>query len=348
MRSHLSARHPALSRPRCVAIGGGTGLPAVLSGLRTALSLDAVSASEARDHLTAIVTVTDDGGSSGRLRRQLGILPPGDIRNCLVALAPDGSPFTTLLQHRFAGENDLAGHPVGNLLLAALTQMTGGFQTAVEQLSDMMSLRGSVLPSTSENVMLRAEFQTGEVLRGETAIAARGARIKRLSLDRAVRPVPETMRALINADVIVVGPGSLYTSIIPNLLVDGVASTLAGVRAVKIYVANLMTEPGETDGYTLEDHLAAIRSHVGFDLFDYVLVNGRPVEPSVEARYARRGATPIARCHQAALGARTSIVEHDLLWQVADGKLRHAPAALADAILELAHAREALGSAQSA
>jgi len=340
--------YQTIPRTRCVAIGGGTGLPAVLSGLRTALSLDTMPANEARDRLTAIVTVTDDGGSSGRLRRQLGILPPGDIRNCLAALAPDGSPFATLLQHRFAGENDLAGHPVGNLLLAALTQMTGGFQTAVEELSEIMSLRGSVLPSTSEDVTLRAEFQSGQILRGETAIAAQGARIKRLSLDRAVRPVPETMRALINADLVVVGPGSLYTSIIPNLLVDGVASTLAGVRAVKIYVANLMTEPGETDGYSLEDHLSAIRAHAGFDLFDYVLVNSRPIESSVVARYARLGAEPITRSRQAAIGTKTRVVEHDLVWQVGDGKVRHAPQALAEAILELARAREAFATAQSA
>jgi uncharacterized cofD-like protein len=268
----------------------------------------------------------------------MGILPPGDIRNCLAALAPDGSPFTALLQHRFTGNSDLASHPIGNLLLAALTEMTGSLQAAVGALATMMRLEGSVLPSTAENVGLRAEFQSGEILHGETAIAARGARIKRLSLERPVKPVPETLRALINADVIVVGPGSLYTSVLPNLLVGGVASTMTGVRAVRIYIANLMTEPGETDDYTLDDHLAAIRAHVGFELFDYILVNRRAVGPSVIAKYGRRGSTPVTRDPQSCLGGRAVIIERDLAWHVEGGRIRHAPGALADAILELARA----------
>jgi uncharacterized cofD-like protein len=321
--------------PRCVAIGGGTGLPVVLLGLRQALSLDE---ERERDVLTAIVTVTDDGGSSGRLRRELGILPPGDVRNCLAALAPDNSPFTALLQHRFAGGNDLAGHPVGNLLLAALTQMEGEFQTAVERLGALMRLQGCVLVSTAEHVTLHAEFQSGEIIRGETAITGRGARIKKLSLEPSVRPLPEAVRALINADVIVVGPGSLYTSILPNLLVGGIASTMAGVRAVRIYVANLMTEPGETDGYSLEDHLTAIRAHVGFDLFDYVLINRSPISPSVAGRYARRGSSPIQLRQDGSLGPGTRVIERDVAWEISEGKLRHAPAELASVILELARA----------
>jgi len=311
----------------------------VLEGLRRALCLDAsVPEWQASDVLTAIVTVTDDGGSSGRLRHELGILPPGDVRNCLAALAPDDSPFTALLQHRFAAGNDLAGHPIGNLLLAALTQMAGEFQTAVERLGALMRLQGTVLVSTAENVTLRAEFQSGEIIRGESAIAARGARIKKISLEPPVRPLPEAVRALVNADVIVVGPGSLYTSILPNLLVGGIASTMAGVRAVRIYVANLMTEPGETDGYSLGDHLTAIRAHVGFDLFDYVLINRRPISPLVVARYARRGSSAIQPCHEGSLGPKTRVVERDLAWEVKEGKLRHGPAELASAILELTRA----------
>jgi uncharacterized cofD-like protein len=328
---------PSRGAPRCVAIGGGTGLPAVLAGLRRALSsANARDASDARDRLTAIVTMTDDGGSSGWLRRQLDILPTGDVRNCLAALAPENSPFRELLQHRFAGVHDLAGHPMGNLLLAALTQMSGDFQTAVGALSSMMALEGSVLPSTAENVRLRAEFHGGETRVGETAIASCGMRIRRLSLERAVRPVPEALRALINADVIVVGPGSLYTSIIPNLLVDGIASTMSGVRAVRIYVANLMTEPGETEGYSLSDHLDAVRRHVEFDLFDYVLVNRRPVDPQAAAQYARHGSLPVVRDEFARPGAGPVVVERDLAWQLERGKIRHDPNPLARAILELA------------
>ena len=321
-------------------MGGGTGLPAVLSGLRRALALNQASLDfhGARERLTAIVTMTDDGGSSGWLRRQLDILPTGDVRNCLAALAPDGSPYSALIQHRFSGSHELAGHPIGNLLLAALTQMSGDFETAVDTLSSMMGLEGSVLPSTAENVALRAEFHGGETRLGETAIVACRTGIKRLSLERAVRPVPETLRALINADVIVVGPGSLYTSILPNLLVDGIASTMSGVRAVRVYVANLMTEPGETDGYTLADHLDAIRSHVGFDLFDYVLVNKRPVKASVAMHYARRGSVPVVRDGRRTAGIQPVIIERDLAWRFERGKIRHAPAALAEAILELAGA----------
>jgi len=289
----------------------------------------------ARDRLTAIVTMTDDGGSSGWLRREYDILPTGDVRNCLAALAPDNSPFRALIQHRFSGAHDLAGHPMGNLMLAALTQMSGDFQSAVGTLSAMMGLEGSVLPSTAENVMLRAEFHGGETRVGETSIAACGTRIRRLSLDRPVRPVPEALRALINADVITVGPGSLYTSIIPNLLVDGIASTMSGVRAVRIYVANLMTEPGETEGFTLADHLDAIRAHVGFNLFDYVLVNTRAVDQSLAAQYARSGSLPVVRDGRSPIGSQPVIVERDLAWQLERGKIRHAPDPLAEAILDL-------------
>lgn len=335
---------PTLAWPRVVAVGGGTGLPNVLKGLRTQLCLERPGGdAQPRECLTAIVTVTDDGGSSGRLRRELGVLPPGDVRNCLAALAPDDSPLMALLQHRFTGDNNLSGHPVGNLLLAALTQMTGEFQTAVERLADLLSLRGCVLPSTAEDVMLRAEFQSGETVYGETAIIARGTRIKRLWLERPVRPLPEALRALINADAIVVGPGSLYTSILPNLLVGGIASTMSGVGAVRIYVANLMTEPGETDGFTLEDHLAVIREHVGFDLFDYVVVNRRRITPAVAAEYGLRGSVPVLCGRIARFGSQTQLVERDLAWQVDGSKIRHAPDDLAKVILELARAGRPVG-----
>jgi uncharacterized cofD-like protein len=324
-------------RPRCVAIGGGTGLPAVLTGLRRALSAgNGQHFDEARDRLIAIVTMTDDGGSSGWLRRHFDIQPTGDVRNCLAALAPEHSPYRALIQHRFSGAHDLSGHAMGNLLLAALTQMSGDFQTAVGTLAAMMSLEGSVLPSTAENVTLRAEFHGGATRDGETAIAAHGTPIRRLSLDRAVRPVPEALRALINADVITVGPGSLYTSIIPNLLVNGIASTMSGVRAVRIYVANLMTEPGETEDYTLADHIDAIRAHVGFDLFDYVLVNRRAVEGSASAQYALRRSVPVIRDERPAIGRPPIVIERDLAWQLDGQKIRHEPDPLARAILDLA------------
>jgi uncharacterized cofD-like protein len=333
----------AAGRPRIVAIGGGTGLPVVLGGLMHGLSK---RRELTPDQVTALVTVTDDGGSSGRLRRELRVLPPGDIRNCLAALVDPTSPWIGLLQHRFARGECLGGHPVGNLMLAALTEMTGDIAEAVELASRMLSLRGRVLPSTREDVRLQAEFAGGRVVRGETAIAAQHRPIARLSLEHPVRPLPEAVRALINADAIVVGPGSLYTSILPNLLVDGIASTISGVKAARILVANLMTEPGETDGFALSDHLAVIRRHTGFELFDYVLVNERPLDPSLTDAYAQRGSSPV-RCDRAATTMTTAhVVGRDLTADMRCGKVRHTPEDLGSAILEIVaqHAASPIGS----
>jgi uncharacterized cofD-like protein len=314
----------------------------VLSGLADAL-YDRRTRQFDSDLLTAIVTVTDDGGSSGRLRRELGVLPPGDIRNCLAALS-DRSMLTKLLQHRFTGEGELSGHALGNLVIAALTEITGDFAQAVERLSAILPLRGRVLPSTRENVTLRAEFELGFHETGETAIVARRSRIRKLSLDRPVRPLPETIRALINADAVVVGPGSLYTSVLPNLLIGGIASTLSGIGAARIYVANLMTEPGETDGFSLEDHLQVIREHVGADLFDYAVVNAGPVDSAVVRRYAAQGAMPLTYNRDGELPGGAQLVERCLACSYQDGKLRHADRPLAEAILELARRPEVRSS----
>ena len=288
-----------------------------------------------RDAITAIVTVTDDGGSSGRLCREFGILPPGDVRNCLAALAPDGSSFTTLLQHRFTSGDGLDGHTVGNLMLAALAEIDGDFVSAVDKMSELLECRGRVLPSSTERVSLCAEFDGGVQVEGETAIVARGKRIARLTLQRRVRPLPEALRAIVNADAIIVGPGSLYTSVLPNLLVDGIAPTIAGVDAVRIYVANLMTQPGETDDLTLEDHLDAIRRHVGVNLFDYVLVNRQQPTPDALASYTAAGSKPVRRAGASPWIGSTRIVERDLAWDASHDKVRHAPDDLAAAIMDL-------------
>ena len=279
------ANRESIRPPHIVALGGGTGLPAVLEGLS---ELATEKGERDPDAITGIVTVTDDGGSSGRLRQQLGILPPGDARNCLLALTDRDSHFKNLLQHRLDEGPGVVGHPIGNLLLAALTQKTGDFSRAIEQLGSMIGSRGRVLPSTIENVRLRAELESGETVKGETEIVRDPSPVRRLSLEPSPRPVPETLAALVNADGIVVGPGSLYTSVLPNLLVEGVAATMHGVNAVRIYVANLMTEPGETEHYSLDDHLRVIRAHTGFDLFDYILVNRRPIDDDAARLYASR------------------------------------------------------------
>ena len=313
--------------PRIVALGGGTGLPAVLEGL----ALD----SRTRDEVTGIVTVTDDGGSSGRLRTRLGVLPPGDVRNCLVALARTDSPFRDLLQHRLEDGLPGAGHPVGNLLLSALTQLTGDFSQAISQIGALIESRGHVMPSTLQDVRLRAEMSSGDVIAGETAIVECPSAIRRLFLDPSPKPTPDTLRALVNADAIVIGPGSLYTSVLPTLLVEGVAATIYGMDTVRIYVANLMTQPGETDHYSLADHLRAIREHTGYFLFDYVLVNRSPIDPQIAADYARKGSHPVNYDLPSTWEGPAQVVACDLAPKFDRGKVRHDAAALGRAIRRL-------------
>lgn len=316
---------------RIVALGGGTGLPAVLRGF-----IELASPVIDIDALTAVVTVTDDGGSSGRLREQFGTLPPGDIRNCLIALAGDEGPVAQFLQQRLSdGLSPEAGHPVGNLLLTALTQITGDFSKAIDQIGTLVGARGRVMPTTLENVRLQAEMETGKVVFGETAIVNDPLRISRLSLTPSPRPLPDVLRVLINAHAIVVGPGSLYTSVLPNLLVEGVAATIYGASAIRIYVANLMTEPGETDGYSIDDHLRAIREHAGYDLFDYILVHNGSVDSAALKRYAEEGSEPVARPSSLRFGGGAHVVEYDVAARDRDGKIRHDPRALAAAIADL-------------
>jgi uncharacterized cofD-like protein len=306
----------------------------VLRGLRTVC--DPAKAVDCHPNwLTAIVTVMDDGGSSGRLRETLGVLPPGDIRNCLAALVRQPSTLSGILHDRLPGENGEAGHPIGNLLLAALSSTEGDLLHAVARLGSQMGITGRVLPATLESVHLTAAFEDGIDVRGETAIAAKRGRIRKLALERPVRPVPEVIEALINADLIVVGPGSLYTSILPNLLVGGIAATISGTTATRIYVANLMTEPGETDGYSLGDHLRVIAEHTGFDLFDYVLVNRAPLPAAAVAHYASEGARVIpVRGTDGALN-RGRVVTADLATVTDGGQIRHDPTALAFALTAL-------------
>jgi uncharacterized cofD-like protein len=334
---HAPAAALSLPRfPRIVALGGGTGLPVVLTGLAEALqaTVGEENVTRCTDSLAAIVTVTDDGGSSGRLRRDLGMLPPGDIRNCLAALSSDGA-LKRLLAHRFDAPTAFDGHAVGNLILAALTQMTGSFATAIDEMATLLKARGRVYPSTIEDVTLRAELATGEVIDGETAIVEHSGQIRRLSLARHVRPWPDALRALINADAIVVGPGSLYTSVLPNLLIDGMASTLSAVRGARIAVMNLMTEPGETDGLSLDDHLRVLQEHTGRDLFDYVLVNRAQPTAAQLAPYRSEGAELLRwEGHLPSAGG-AELVEADLLDSNC-GQVRHDSGKLAAVILEIA------------
>lgn len=268
--------------PRIVAIGGGTGLSMLLRGLK-----------EYTSNITAVVTVADDGGSSGVLRGELNMPPPGDIRNCLVALADTEPLLEQLLQHRFDQGSGLKGHSFGNLFLAAMSQMMG-FQQAVQQFGKVLAIRGKVLPVTAENIRLKATTADGNVLYGETTIGSSGSTIAKLELVPShCLALPEVLKAIEQADAIVIGPGSLYTSLLPNLLVGGVGDAIRSSEALRFYICNLMTQWGETRGYTAADHLQAIYDHVGADLFDYCIVNKQPVAPAVLERYRLEGAEPV-------------------------------------------------------
>lgn len=294
-----NARSKSLSRGfRIVALGGGTGLSALLRGLKEHVIRD-------RDKnptpdlpisdLAAIVTVTDDGGSSGRLRRENRILPPGDIRNCMVALSNDEALLGRLFQYRFHAGRGLIGHNFGNLFLAALTHITGDFTEAIRESSKVLAIRGRIFPSTLANVHLVATLTNGRRVRGETRITASRVPIKKLELSpKRVRPLPLAIEAIKEADLILLGPGSLYTSVLPNLLIPEVASAIAHSKAPRVYIANLMTQPGETAGYALADHLRAIQIHAAGRLVDYVVANRQPVSPDVARRYRAQGAEPVA------------------------------------------------------
>ncbi|MCL6593961.1 MAG: YvcK family protein [Alicyclobacillus sp.] len=270
-------------RPRIVCIGGGTGLSVVLRGLK-----------EFDVDLTAVVTVADDGGSSGRLRSDLAMPPPGDIRNCLVALADTEPLLERLLQFRFPAGEGLAGHSFGNLFLAAMTHIMGDFESAIRETSRVLAVRGRVLPAVREDVVLRAILADGSVVQGESHIPRAGQRIERVELvPDSAEPLPEVLEAVQSADAIVIGPGSLYTSVLPNLLVRGLAAALAASPAKKLYVCNVMTQPGETDSLSAAEHVEVIYRHVGMRLFDYILVNASPLPPAALAQYQAQGAYPV-------------------------------------------------------
>jgi uncharacterized cofD-like protein len=279
---------------KVVAIGGGTGLATVLRGLKVYLTDAGRQEPLHISRLTAVVTVTDEGGSSGRLRRDFRILPPGDIRNCMVALAEDEKLLTHLFNYRFASGHGLRGHSFGNLFLAALTHLTRDFAKAVRVSSEVLAIRGEIFPSTLSDVRLKAELRDGRVVHGESAITKTRVPIERLSIVPAgCRPLPETLAALAQADLITLGPGSLYTSLIPNLLVRGITEGIARSKALKVYICNLMTQPGESRGYAAADHLRALHAHGRQRLFDNIVLNSKPLRQRLLRRYAARRAGPV-------------------------------------------------------
>jgi uncharacterized cofD-like protein len=284
---------------RVVAIGGGTGLSTLLKGLKRYVSgpwhASAAAADEPKiAELSAIVTVSDDGGSSGRLRKEFNMLPPGDIRNCIVALSEDEALLSQLFQHRFEKGSGLEGHSFGNLFLAALTSITNDFAEAVRLSSEILVTRGHIFPATTSSVELEALMEDGTRVRGETRISASKGRIRELFLvPPNAEPMPETLEAIARADVITIGPGSLFTSLIPNLLVHGIPEAIRGSAATKIYVCNLMTQANESLSLTASDHIRALNDHASGRIFDYALINHTPVSSELRAKYAREGAAQI-------------------------------------------------------
>ncbi len=317
--------------PKVVAIGGGHGLNTLLRGLK-----------EHTDNITAIVTVADDGGSSGRLRRDFGILPPGDFRNCIAALSDAEGLLAQLFQYRFGHDSDLDGHSFGNLYLSAMTAITGSFETALLESSRVLAVRGCVIPSTLTQITLHADvyLPTGDSgngegatwrhIRGESAITAARGRVQRVYLDPEDAPAyPEALRAILDADLIVAGPGSLYTSVLPNLLVRDLAAAIAAAEGRKVYVCNVATEVGETQGYDVEAHVRALRQHVGPDLFRIVLANNTfigPAPPGIGVQWVRPPDHP-PRDYQLLM---RDLVDRQYPW-------RHDPSKLAQTLMELLH-----------
>jgi uncharacterized cofD-like protein len=331
-----------LSSPlRIVSIGGGTGLSTLLSGLKRY----ARGAQEAPEpgkpvvDIAAVVTVTDDGGSSGRLRRDFDILPPGDIRNCMVALSEDEDLLCQLFQYRFASGRGLKGHSFGNLFLTAMHQITGDFAHAVKLSSEILAIRGRIFPATPENVTLDAILADGSLVRGETKISKSRRPIREIRLrPRNCGPLPETLDAIAGADLITFGPGSLYTSVIPNLLVKGIADAIENSKAMKVYFVNLMWQPGETINFSASRHVEAIHAHARRKLMDCVVVNTTPIPEPLKRVYARAHVKPVENDFEKLEALRVKVVTADLLAnsEATPRKIRHNARALAEVAIDLA------------
>ncbi len=328
----------AVAPLRVVALGGGTGLSTLLRGLRNYVVSPDQPTQGLIAELSAVVTVTDDGGSSGKLREDFNMLPPGDLRNCMVALSAQEDLLTRLFNHRFRSGRSLKGHSLGNLFVAALTEITGDFALAIQLSSKILATRGHIYPATTANTKLVAEMDDGSLVRGETKISASRHRIVELMLDPpSPKPLPETLAAIERADLITVGPGSLYTSLITNLLVDGIAPALVKARGLCVYVCNLMTQANESLGLTAADHIERIYAHTGEPIFDYALVNTAPFRPETITRYAAESASPIVADIERieALGVR--VITGDFARE--DGFVRHDAARVTEALLELGRSK---------
>ena len=306
--------------PAVTVIGGGHGLSVLLRGIKTSTN-----------NVSAVVTVADDGGSSGRLREELGIIPPGDLRNCLVALADTEPLMEKLFQYRFEGNSELAGHSFGNLFIAAMNEVTGDMETALKESSKVLAVKGRVIPASKEHVRLDALMNDGTIVEGESQIPEAHKKIRRVQLfPKKVQAVPAALEAIESADAIILGPGSLYTSIMPNLLVDGVADALKKSKAIKIYICNVLTQPGETDNYTAAQHAKAILDHAGHGVIDYVLVNSTQIP---ESMWQGTGAKPVVIDEDKINALGMGLIKEDLMSTKEVG--RHDPNKLCAAVMKI-------------
>jgi uncharacterized cofD-like protein len=311
-------------QPRIVVIGGGTGLPVLLRGLKQ-YPVD----------ITAIVTVADDGGSSGRIREDLHIPPPGDVRNVLAALSDVEPLVEEMFQHRFKTSNELSGHSLGNLILAAMTSITGNFVHAIQEMSKVLNVRGRVLPAANQSVVLHAEMEDGAIVSGESKIPYSGKKIKKVFMTpKNIRPLPETIQAIRQADLIILGPGSLYTSILPNLLVPRLGDEVCKSHAKKVYICNLMTQAGETHGYAASDHVRALYDHMSCAFINTILVNNEEVPPDVQLRYKEELANPVAYDLPQLSDLGLEVVHADIAY-LENGALRHDPKKVAKILYNL-------------
>lgn len=311
--------------PAITVVGGGHGLSVLLRGIK-----------QATTNVTAVVTVADDGGSSGRLREELGMIPPGDLRNCLVALADTEPLMEKLFQHRFEGDSQLSGHSFGNLFIAAMAQVTGDVETALKESSKVLAVKGRVLPASKEFVRLDAIMEDGSIVCGESKIPEANKKIHRVKLfPEHVEAVQSSLDALRDAEAIVLGPGSLYTSIMPNLLVEGIGDALCRSKAVKIYICNVMTQPGETDGYTASMHVKAILDHAGRNAVDYVIVNSTPVPEDLKKKYAEAGAYPVIVDEDVLKALGVGVIKADLITN--HDAIHHDPKKLAESVMQVVY-----------
>lgn len=325
---------------RIVALGGGTGLSTILRGLKR-VSFgqygERHAAGAPQLEIGAVVTVSDDGGSSGRLRRALDILATGDIRNCMVALAEDEALLSRLFQYRFSNGRGLRGHSFGNLFLAALTHVTGDFHQAIQLSSEVLAIHGHIFPSTLKNVELVAEMASGRKMVGESRITGSPDAIRTVRLKpRHCVPLPDTLQAIEEADLITLGPGSLYTSVIPNLLVEGIPQAIASSPARKVYLCNIMEQPGETIGYSASDHLQAILQHAAAPVVDYVILNSRRVGTASRRRYAAQNIRPVTNDARRIEKLGVKALALDVLGMGPEARVRHDPEQTARVLVDLA------------